>query len=83
MFSYMLYNIFIKKKTLILFVFAVGVIGLASVIANPIQLAHALNPQPLPPGIVLHFLTPPDPCTRASVCSLPSGLAEHYPHPVT
>ncbi len=63
-----------------------GLIGLAFTISNPIQLAHALNPQPLPPGIVLHFLPPLPPippglnaCISAALCHLSPGIASHYP----
>lgn len=47
-----------RKKTIALPIFAVSLIGLAVTVVNPVLLVHALNPQPLPPGIVLHLPKP-------------------------
>ncbi len=64
-------------------VLVVGMIGLTFIITNPIQLAQALNPQPLPPGIIqLKFpriLEPPDPCAHTSACRLPSAILHFTP----
>ena len=48
----------VRRKTIALPIFAVALIGLALTVANPTLLAHALNPQPLPPGIVTHLPKP-------------------------
>ena len=48
----------VRRKTIALPIFAVALIGLALTVANPTLLAHALNPQPLPPGIVPHLPKP-------------------------
>ena len=63
--------------------FGILTIGFAT-LAIAVQFAHAVNPQPLPPGIREHFipLHPSGPCSPslANVC-IPSGLTNHFPPP--
>lgn len=73
------------RGMIILSVFVIATIGFAFTFAfgNPIQSAQALNPQPLPQGIVLHYppnpILPPDPCISAASCNLPPGIILDYP----
>jgi hypothetical protein len=56
-----------------------------AITANAVGLAYAVNPQPLPPGIIQLQQHPPQPCQpAAATCTIPpQGLLAHYPHPVT
>lgn len=67
-------------------IFAAALIGVTLTIANPILLVHALNPQPLPPGIGFHFPPdpilrhlPPDPCLRTTACHLSASILHFEP----